>query len=198
MADGICTARRRDGQGSTLADPLPEGLRLRILADYHADPVPRDPAWTASTDAPGCPHSIPDSARTGTPCQPRLQPHRSTRPGIPSMRSPRSSWVPTAVSWRTPSRSSRPGILSLRHGMTCKLSSVTCSPSTTIAPGSRVPDLGRPHDASTLTSPELERIRRQLAASLALTRPGSAAQVPILAHLRAIDTELARRVAPKP
>lgn len=55
MADGICTAWRRDGKGSTLADPLPEGLRLRILADYHADPVPRDPAWTASTDAPGCP-----------------------------------------------------------------------------------------------------------------------------------------------
>jgi hypothetical protein len=57
MADGICTARRRDGQGSTLADPLPEGLRLRILADYHADPVPRDPDWTASTDAPRCPAS---------------------------------------------------------------------------------------------------------------------------------------------
>jgi len=61
-----------------------------------------------------------------------------------------------------------------------------------------VPDPARPHDASTLTSPELERIRRQLAASLALTRPGSPAQVPILAHLRAIDAERARRSAPQP
>lgn len=33
MADGVCTARRRDGRGGTLADPLPEGLRLRIAAD---------------------------------------------------------------------------------------------------------------------------------------------------------------------
>lgn len=40
--DGVCTARRRDGKGDVLADRLPEGLRLRILADYHADPVPRD------------------------------------------------------------------------------------------------------------------------------------------------------------
>jgi hypothetical protein len=61
-----------------------------------------------------------------------------------------------------------------------------------------VPDPGRPADVSILTSPELERIRRQLAASLALTRPGSPAQVPTLAHLRAIDTELARRAAPQP
>lgn len=61
-----------------------------------------------------------------------------------------------------------------------------------------MPDPGRPHDVSTLTSPELERIRRQVAASLALTRPSSPAQVPILAYLRAIDTELARRAAPQP
>jgi hypothetical protein len=39
---GMCTARRKDGRGGTLADPLPEGLRLRILADYAAMPVPRD------------------------------------------------------------------------------------------------------------------------------------------------------------
>jgi len=39
---GQCTARRRDGKGGTLADPLPEGLRLRIVADYSAMPVPRD------------------------------------------------------------------------------------------------------------------------------------------------------------
>jgi hypothetical protein len=44
VIDGICTARRKDGKGSTLTDPLPEGLRLRILADYHASPVPRDAA----------------------------------------------------------------------------------------------------------------------------------------------------------
>jgi len=39
---GVCTARRRDGKGAPLADPLPEGLRLRIQADYAALPVPRD------------------------------------------------------------------------------------------------------------------------------------------------------------
>ncbi len=36
------TARRRDGRGDVFADPLPEGLRLRIQADYTAMPVPRD------------------------------------------------------------------------------------------------------------------------------------------------------------
>ena len=36
------TAQRRDGKGSTLTDPLPEGLRQLILADYAAMPVPRD------------------------------------------------------------------------------------------------------------------------------------------------------------
>ena len=39
---GVYTARRRDGKGGTLTDSLPEGLRLRILADYAAMPVPRD------------------------------------------------------------------------------------------------------------------------------------------------------------
>ena len=42
LDDGMCTARRRDGRADVLADPLPEGLRLRILADYAAMPVPRD------------------------------------------------------------------------------------------------------------------------------------------------------------
>ena len=42
VIDGMYTARRRDGEGGTLADPLPEGLRLVILADYAAMPVPRD------------------------------------------------------------------------------------------------------------------------------------------------------------
>jgi hypothetical protein len=56
-----------------------------------------------------------------------------------------------------------------------------------------MPDPGRPPDVSALTPAELERTRRELSASLALVRPGSAARVPILAHLRAIDDELARR-----
>ena len=51
----------------------------------------------------------------------------------------------------------------------------------------------REHDVSALTARELERARRELAASLALTRPGSLARVPILATMNAIDTELARR-----
>jgi len=42
VADGVFTATRRDGRGGRLADPLPEGLRLRIQADYSAMPVPRD------------------------------------------------------------------------------------------------------------------------------------------------------------
>jgi hypothetical protein len=41
-AGGVYTARRRDGKGDALADPLPEGLRMRIAADYRADRVPRD------------------------------------------------------------------------------------------------------------------------------------------------------------
>jgi hypothetical protein len=60
-------------------------------------------------------------------------------------------------------------------------------------PGSPVPDLSRSHDVSGLTDAELKRTRRDLQASLALARPGSAASVPILAHLTAIDTELAGR-----
>ena len=51
----------------------------------------------------------------------------------------------------------------------------------------------REHDVSALTARELERARRELAASLALTRPGSPARVPILATMNAIDTELAQR-----
>jgi hypothetical protein len=54
-----------------------------------------------------------------------------------------------------------------------------------------VPD--RPHDVGALTGPELERARRELAASLALARPGSPARVPIVARMRAIETELADR-----
>ena len=51
----------------------------------------------------------------------------------------------------------------------------------------------RPHDVSALTGPELERARRELTASLALSRPGSPALVPITAQLSAIDAELAAR-----
>ncbi len=39
---GAYIARRRDGRGGTLANPLPEGLLLLIRADYAAMPVPRD------------------------------------------------------------------------------------------------------------------------------------------------------------
>jgi hypothetical protein len=56
----------------------------------------------------------------------------------------------------------------------------------------------RDHDVTTLTERELEQARRELTASLALTRPGSPARVPILARLRAIDAELAGRTADRP
>ena len=36
LIEGMWTARRRDGRGGTLADPLPEGLRLRNQAGYTA------------------------------------------------------------------------------------------------------------------------------------------------------------------
>ena len=58
-----------------------------------------------------------------------------------------------------------------------------------------VPDPSRSHDVSGLTDGELERIKRDLQASLALARPGSTACVPMLAHLSAIDAELAGRSA---
>jgi hypothetical protein len=56
----------------------------------------------------------------------------------------------------------------------------------------------REHDVTALTARELERARRELAASLALTRPGSPVRVPILAHLSSIDTELAKRERASP
>ena len=51
----------------------------------------------------------------------------------------------------------------------------------------------RCHDVSQLTTAELERARRELAASLALARPGSPSTVPTQAQMRAIDAELAER-----
>ena len=56
----------------------------------------------------------------------------------------------------------------------------------------------RPRDVSGLTVSELERTRRELAANLALVRPDSPARVPILAHISAIDTELAGRTGQQP
>jgi hypothetical protein len=42
VVGGVCTARRKDGRGGALTSPVPEGLRLLIVADYAAMPVPRD------------------------------------------------------------------------------------------------------------------------------------------------------------
>ena len=53
----------------------------------------------------------------------------------------------------------------------------------------------RDHDVTLLTARELQRARRELVASLALARPDSPARVPILAHITAIDAELAGRSA---
>jgi hypothetical protein len=56
----------------------------------------------------------------------------------------------------------------------------------------------RNHDVTALTGRELEQARRELAASLALARPGSPARVPILTQMKAIDAELAGRSGPRP
>lgn len=61
------------------------------------------------------------------------------------------------------------------------------------SPIRRATSLKRDHDVSDLTGGELARARRDLAASLALARPGSMTSVPIMAQLRAIDAELASR-----
>ena len=53
----------------------------------------------------------------------------------------------------------------------------------------------RDHDVTALTGRELEQAGRELAASLALARPDSTARIPIIARIRAIDTELATRAA---
>ena len=54
----------------------------------------------------------------------------------------------------------------------------------------------RDRDVTNLTGGELDRARRELAASLALARPGSPVYTPILARISAIDTELAGRSIP--
>jgi len=53
----------------------------------------------------------------------------------------------------------------------------------------------REHDMTALTAAEMEAARRELAASLALARPGSPVRVPIQARMAAINAELARRAA---
>jgi len=56
----------------------------------------------------------------------------------------------------------------------------------------------RDHDVTGLTARQLERARRELAASLALVRPDSPARVPILAQMNAIEAELAGRTGERP
>ena len=60
------------------------------------------------------------------------------------------------------------------------------------------PDSGRRYDVGSLTTGELERTRRELAASLALARADSPVRVPILAHMSAVDAELDTRAADRP
>ena len=56
----------------------------------------------------------------------------------------------------------------------------------------------REHDVRALSVAELEAARRELAASLALARPGSPVRAPIQARLAAIDAELTGRAVAGP
>ena len=56
----------------------------------------------------------------------------------------------------------------------------------------------REHDVAALTAVELEAARRELAASLALARPGSPVRAPIHARMAAIEAELAGRADARP
>ena len=51
----------------------------------------------------------------------------------------------------------------------------------------------RHHDVRQLSTAELERTKRDLHANLGLITPDSPAHVPIQAHMKAIDAELAER-----
>jgi hypothetical protein len=51
----------------------------------------------------------------------------------------------------------------------------------------------RDHHVAGMSDDELNRARRELAASLALSRPDSPISVPILSHMSAIDRELTCR-----
>jgi hypothetical protein len=59
-------------------------------------------------------------------------------------------------------------------------------------------DLHRSHDVSGLTAGELERVKRDLRVSLSLAWPGFPVREPILAHMSAIDAELAERTKIRP
>jgi len=56
----------------------------------------------------------------------------------------------------------------------------------------------REHDVTALTAADLEAARRELAASLALARPGSPVRPVIRTRMAAIDAELAGRAAARP
>jgi hypothetical protein len=58
--------------------------------------------------------------------------------------------------------------------------------------------LKRDHNVSGMTAGELDRARRDLLVSLSLAFPGSPIRVPILAHISAIDAELADRADFRP
>ncbi|MGH3286897.1 MAG: hypothetical protein ACRDPD_19805 [Streptosporangiaceae bacterium] len=51
----------------------------------------------------------------------------------------------------------------------------------------------RVHDVSAMSDSELQHARRHLMVSLSLAFPGSPVRGPILAHIGAIDAELAER-----
>ena len=56
----------------------------------------------------------------------------------------------------------------------------------------------REHDVTALTAAELEAARRELAASLALARPGSPVRAVIRARMAVIYAELAGRATARP
>jgi hypothetical protein len=55
--------------------------------------------------------------------------------------------------------------------------------------------VNRHHNVERLTNDELERVRRDLKVSLALTFPGSPVRVSIAAEMSAIDRELGKRTS---
>ena len=61
-----------------------------------------------------------------------------------------------------------------------------------------MPETSRPHDVTGLTAGELDRARRELQRALAPARPESPARCVILAHLNAINAELAERAGQCP
>ena len=114
--------------------------------------------------------------------------------------SSRWGWHPASITglkkvvwaeWRLPVGDGRRPATGVRGNRRCRHAEETVQ-------GSPVPDPSRSHDVSGLTDAELERTRRDLQASLALARPGSTACVPMLAHLSAVESELAERSAGRP